>query len=167
MTIYNRAERQYYRKLKDAFGEDQVLLLQRPMLHFEKLLVDHLGGSPLFKELMGKDIDTTDGMVYDYFPLNEKLEFQRPMFFLVSNRADFEEIYQSERELQLSALSGQENQISTSLFANELMQLYQVVKRVLRRDHRDSEIYFDAAMCLPYHEKKYFYQSCDMMDPMA
>lgn len=54
MTIYGRSERQYYRQLQTSFGENAVLLKERAILPFERLMIEHLGGKELLANLLGK-----------------------------------------------------------------------------------------------------------------
>ena len=44
MTIYGRSERQYYRQLRQKYGEDAILLKKRAVMPFERLIIDQLGG---------------------------------------------------------------------------------------------------------------------------
>ena len=54
-----------------------------------------------------------------------------------------------------------EDRVKTSLFANELMELYHIVQAILRSDP-DRELYQQIACCLPEEQMKYFYMNIDM-----
>ena len=93
MTIYGRSERQYYRQLRQMYGEDTILLKKRAIMPFERLFIDQLGGRSLFSDLCGKQIEADIDQIYDYQLPGEKIDAARPHFLQVENRAEFNHRY--------------------------------------------------------------------------
>ena len=156
MVIYRRTERQFYRKLRQEHGEDTTLLQKRELLPFERLMLHYLGGKSLLNNLMGKDIGNDIQFVYDYLPTKERYDFERPTFFQVKDRKQFTAVYQIESNLQTAAMQGDEDRVRRSVFANELKEVYELIRRVIRSEP-DVDIYVAAANCLPVHGQAYFY----------
>lgn len=91
-------------------------------------MVQCLGGSRLFGELLGKRVDSADVThVYDYLRLDVKFDPPRPSFFRVQTREAFEEKYKVERSRQLEAMQGDSERVESCIFANELLELYELI----------------------------------------
>ena len=78
----------------------------------------------------------------------------------VKNEAQFKERYATERHNQTAAMLGSGTLVSESLFASELLELYDLVRSVLRSEPF-VEMYVAAAACLPVHWQQYFWINFD------
>ena len=123
ITVFRRSERQYYRNIKREHGEDSTILLKRQLMPFERLILQHLGGKRLLKDLMGKKIDDNVEFVYDYMLTKEKFDSERLSFLKVKDRETFNTRYSIERENQANAMNDDEDLVKGSLFAGELIEL--------------------------------------------
>ena len=121
---------------------------------FERLILLHLGGKRLLNDLMGKKVNDDVEFVYDYLLTSENFDAQRPAFLKVKDREEFNSRYSVERDNQANALNGEERIVKSSLFAGELMELYQLIRTVLRAEP-EVEINIATANCLPVHSQRY------------
>ena len=83
-----------------------------------------------------------------------------PAFLKSKDRDQFKARYEPERINQLAAMQGDEDRVKGSVFANELLQIYKLIRRVIRSEP-NVDIYIAAANCLPIHGDKYFFLSMD------
>ena len=113
-------------------------------------MIQCLGGSKLFAELMDKNVNEADiTHVYDYLRLDVNFDPPRPFFFDVRSREAFDDKYKIEHSRQLQAMQGDSERVQSCIFANELLELYELVYKVLR-SRPDEAMYVAAACCLPY-----------------
>ena len=63
----------------------------------------------------------------------------------------FQTRYEAEHSNQLAAMNDDEGRVKSSVFANELLELYELARSVIR-DQPEVEIYIAAANCLPVHQ---------------
>ena len=54
-------------------------------------------------------------------------------------------------------MQGEESRVQNSIFACELLQIYELIRTVLRAADPDDEINNAIAFCLPVHGQKYRY----------
>ena len=137
--------------MRAIYGDETVLLKKRKLMPFERLLLQALGGARILKDLAGKEIDDQIGYVYDYQITTEKYDTERQQFLLVSDRKMFQTRYEAEHSNQLAAMNDDEGRVKSSVFANELLELYELARSVIR-DQPEVEIYIAAANCLPVHQ---------------
>ena len=149
MTVYKRSERQYYRNLRNEFGQNSTLLKKRELKAFERLILEHLGGRKLLENLMDKTLDEDVLHVYDYQVTSRtSYEVREAAFLDVESREQFDKSYEFERDNQLASMHGNEDRAKSCVFANELLQIYELIRRVIR-SQPDVQIYIEAANCLP------------------
>ena len=63
-------------------------------------------------------------------------------------------------------MDGDEVMVKNSLFARELIELYELIRTVLRAEP-EVEINMATAYCLPVHGQKYFYLNINALEPIV
>ena len=126
--------------------------LQRPIKSFERLML-RFGGAEILRKLTGKKLATESvALVYAWEdPRVEPFGFTCEPFLLAQSRAQFEERYGKERQMQLAVMAA--TQVRESVFANEMLQLYMLFSRALK----DKEMMFPLEMqrALPKSARAY------------
>ena len=83
-TIFDRAERKYYRELEERHGKGSIFLKKRKVMPFERLILEKMGGLRIFEELLSKDLPSripAGALVYDYQNTAKKIDHEY-IFFL-------------------------------------------------------------------------------------
>jgi hypothetical protein len=149
-TNYNREERRFLRKRAIKHGP-LPFLRERPLQRWEIMML-RFGGAEVLKTITGKKIDykNTD-TVYEWVDPEKQLFFDFGDFMLQKTKEKALEIYAQEKEMQLNVLKGRNWE--TSLFANELIQIYLLFSRV----SLDSEVHFPKELraALPKSKREY------------
>ena len=122
----------------------------------------HLGGQEICEKVLGKKIDTgACDEVYDYERIgSSKLETYWPTFLRVKEYSQFRKLYSEERKLQTEAMHGDEDRASKSLFAHELLEIYELISSVIQAAP-EQLINIKVACCLPVHRLEYFWRNMD------
>ena len=60
-------------------------------------------------------------------------------------------------------MQGDQDRVKSSVFANELKEAYELIRRVIRSEP-DVDIYVAAANCLPIHGQEYFYMNMNAQE---
>lgn len=80
-------------------------------------------------------------------------------FLLAESKDDFFNLYEKERQMQLKVMDKDEKRVRFSIFANELVSLYEVVSRILKSwvcNNRDEEnLKNDIKSLLPKSRREY------------